>query len=122
MTEGGDDPPQPSRWLVEEAELAQHRSAVIVNALARQAVIDVERIHRAKRELHPSARRWQAAPRAEVRTPNRDLQHQALGSRVPVLHLYCQIGQRTHELAVVRPHSVAASAVIPPRLVIVPCV
>ena len=86
---------------MEEAKLAQHRSAVIVDALARQPVIDVERVHRAKRELHPSARRWQAAPRAEMRTADRDFQHQALGSRVPVLHFYCQIGHRAHELAVV---------------------
>ena len=122
MTEDGDDAPPPSHGLVKEAELTQHRSAVIVDALARQPVIGVKRIDRAKRELHPPPSRWQAAPRPEMRTPDRDLQNHAVGCRVPVLYLDCQIGQRAHELGVIRPHAVAASAVIPPRLVIVPCV
>src|SRR5438128_12086368 len=107
MTEGGHDPPQPARRLVEEAELAQYRCAIIVNALARQPVIDVERVHCAKRKLHSSAGRWEAAPWAEMRTPDRHLQHQALGSCVPVLHFYCQVGYRAHQLAVVRPYAVA---------------
>src|SRR5206468_12672392 len=75
MTQDGDDAPQSSPGLVEEAELAQHRSTVIVDALARQLVIGVERIYRAKRELQPPVRRRQAAPRTEMRTPDGDLQH-----------------------------------------------
>src|SRR6266540_42021 len=113
MTEGGDDPSRPSRGLVEEAELPQHRATVIVDALARQAVTGVERVDPAKREFQPSARRWQAAPRSKMRTPDGDLHHQAFGCHVPVLHLNCQIGQRAHDLCVIRSHAFAASAVIP---------
>src|SRR5438477_12404902 len=78
------------------------------------------RIDRAKRELHPPPSRWQAAPRPEMRTPDRDLQNHAVGCRVPVLYLDCQIGQRAHELGVIRPHAVAAAPMIPPWLIIVP--
>ena len=61
MTEDGDDAPPPSHGLVKEGELTQHRSAVIVDALARQPVIGVKRIDRAKRELHPPPSRWPGA-------------------------------------------------------------
>src|SRR5258708_86996 len=102
MTEDGDDAPQPSHGFVEETELTEHRSAVIVDALARQLVIGVERIDPAKRELHPPARRRQAAPWTEMRTPDGDLQHDALGCDVAVLYLNCQIGQGAQELDVIR--------------------
>src|SRR5690348_15038744 len=98
MTDGGDDASPPSRGLVEEAELAQHRSAVIVDALARQPVIGIERVDPAERELDPPARRWQAAPRAKMGPPDDDLQYQALGCHVPVFHLNCQIRHRAQEL------------------------
>src|SRR5205809_1069087 len=82
-----------------------------------QLVIGVERIDRANRELHPPARRWQPAPRSEMRTSDGDLQHHALRCDVTLLHLNRQIGQGPHEFGVIRPHAVAASAMIPPRLV-----
>ena len=55
-------------------------------------VIGIERVDPAKRKLHPSTRRWQAAPGAEMRASDGDLQHHALGCHVPVLHLDRQIG------------------------------
>jgi hypothetical protein len=62
MSKRSNDPPQASHGLVEEADLAQHRSAVIVDSLACQSVIGVECVDSAKPEFNRSTRRWQSAP------------------------------------------------------------
>src|SRR5512143_2111355 len=121
MTKSGYGAAPCTHWLMEQTELTQHCAAIIVDALSRQPVIGVELIDAAKREFDPSPCRRQAAPRPEMRTADDNLHDQSLGGLVPVLHLNCEIGQRAHELNVIRAHSVAASAMIPPRLVIVPC-
>jgi hypothetical protein len=119
MSEGGDNSAPPSRWLAEEPQLAQHRAAVIVDPLARQPVIVVERVNSAQLKLYPSARRRQAAPRTEMRASYCDLDDEALGRHVTVLDVDYQVGQRTQELGVIRAHAVAAYAVISPRLIII---
>ncbi len=87
MSKCSNDPPQASHGLVEEADLAQHRSAVIVDPLACQSVIGVECVDSAKPEFNRSTRRWQSAPSTSVRTTDGDLKHKAVGCHMPVFHL-----------------------------------
>src|SRR6266498_161679 len=78
MTKRSNYAPQTSHGLVEEAELAQHRSAVIVDPLAGQSVIGIECKDSAKPEFNWSACRRQSAPSTPVRTPDCDLKHKAV--------------------------------------------
>jgi hypothetical protein len=58
--------------LIENAQLSQNCSTVIIDFLPRQIVISVEGVYTAKRELDPSPRRLKATPRAEVCAANQD--------------------------------------------------
>src|ERR1700724_1945130 len=58
--------------LVENAELSQHRPAVVVDFFAGQTIILVKCVHPAKRELDSSPCRRKITPLSEVRTANHD--------------------------------------------------
>jgi hypothetical protein len=87
MTEHGNNPPEASHRVVEETELSQDRSAIIVNTLARQLAIGIKRVDPTKREFHPSACRRQTPPCIEVRTADQHFDHHTLRCNVPLRHL-----------------------------------
>lgn len=53
VAEGGENPPEPARRFAEKTELAENRRAVVIDALALQAIALVEREDPAERELDP---------------------------------------------------------------------
>src|SRR5262245_45358142 len=119
MTEDRDNATQSSPRFVEETELTHDRGAIIVNPFACKFVLRVKHEYAAKRKFQSAASCRQAAPFTKVRAANDDFQHDALGCDVPTLHLDREIGERAHELDVVRADPIAARAVICPRLVVV---
>jgi len=107
--------------LVENAELSQHRPAVVIDFFSRQAVIGIERVHAAKRELDPSSRRRKTTPPAEMRTVNHNLNQDGVVCYMPALYLNFQIRQRLHELLIKLADPAPALKVFAPRFVVVPC-
>jgi hypothetical protein len=81
------DLPDQTRWLVEDAELPQHRPTVVVDFFSGQTIIGVERVHPAKWKLDPSPSRRQTAPPAEMRSANYDFDNNRILSHMPLLYL-----------------------------------
>ena len=73
--------------LVENAELSQHRPSVVVDFFPGQTIIDVERVHTAKRELDSSPGRRKTTPPAEVRTANHDFNENCVLCNMLVVYL-----------------------------------
>jgi hypothetical protein len=119
MHQGGREAPERAFRLVEQTELAHDDPPVVVDALAGQPVVRVEREHATERKVHATAGCRHAAPGPQVRATNRDLEHDRIARDVPVSDLDREVGQRREELGVVGAHAVAANAVVLPRLVIV---
>jgi hypothetical protein len=104
---------------VENAELAQHRPAVVVDFFSGQSVIGVEGVDTAKWELHPPPGRRETAPGAELRSANHDFEDDCLVADVAPLDLDLQVRQSLHQLLVELADSVASVEVFAPGLVVV---
>jgi hypothetical protein len=81
---------------VENAELSQHRTAVVVDFFTSQTVVSVEGIHTAKWELDSAPCRGKATPPAELRTANGDFNHNGVVCDISSLYLDLQIGEGLH--------------------------
>jgi hypothetical protein len=75
--------------LMENAQLSQHRAPVVIDFFPGRAVIGVERVHTAKRELNSTPRRRKATPSAEVRTANYDFNENSVVCDMSALYLDC---------------------------------
>ena len=60
--------------LVENAELPQYGRSVVVDFFSRQAATGVKGVHGTKREFDSPPGGGKAAPRAEMSSPNDDLE------------------------------------------------
>ena len=81
---------------MENAELSQHRTSVVVDFFPGQTVIRVEGIHPAKWELDSAPRRRKATPTAEVRTANDHFNHDGVICDLSSLYLDLQVGKGLH--------------------------
>ena len=61
---------KPADWLAKDAKLREHGGAVIVNALASQLIVAIERVNAAKRNFNSPGGSGQAVPRACMRATN----------------------------------------------------
>lgn len=111
---------QSAERLVEDAELSQHRSPVVVDFFSGQTVIGVECVHTAERKLDSPPGRRKTTPPAEVRTANHDFNQDRVLCDVPALYIDFQVRQCLHQLLVKPADSVPALIVFAPRLIIVP--
>ncbi len=101
--------------------MSQHRPAVVVDFFSRQAVLSIERVHAAKRELDASSRRRKTTPPAEMRTVNHNFNQDGVVCDMPALYLNFQVRQRLHELLVKLADPGPTLKVFAPRFVVVPC-
>jgi hypothetical protein len=116
--DGTDATPEAVR-LTKDAELAEHGGAVIVDLLAREPVVFVERVNAAERKLDMKAGRRQAAPETPVVPANDDLEHDRCFAGVAPLHVDLQVGQGAQQVGIERTDAVAADIMGIPRLVVV---
>ncbi len=79
------DPAQNTSRFVEDAELPQDGSAVIVDSFTGQAVIGVEGVHAAERELDAPPGGRKATPGAEVCAANHDFHENGFLRHMPPL-------------------------------------
>jgi len=105
---------------MENAELPEHRAAVVVDFFSRETVIGVKRIHSAQREFHSPSRRGKAAPAAQVRSANDDLEQNGFVRDVTALDVNLQVGQGPHEPLIKPAHSIGSPVVFVPGLIVVP--
>src|SRR5262249_6451189 len=73
--------------LVEHADLPQHRRAVVVDLLAEQSIVLVERVDAAQGKLDVAAGAGQASPRPRVRAADDDLEDDRLFGDVAAAHV-----------------------------------
>ena len=106
---------------MEYAELPQHRSAVVIDSFAGQAIIGPKRIHTAEWELDAPPSRRQTTPSAEVRAADHDFNHDGILRHVSTPDFNLQVREGAHELLVKQAHSVPARIVFAPGLIIVAC-
>jgi hypothetical protein len=107
--------------LVENAELSQHRPAVVVDFFSSETVLGIERVHTAKWELDSSPRRRKTPPPAEVRTANHNFNHDCVVCDVSALYFDFEVRQRLHELLIKPADPAPALEVFAPRRVVVAC-
>ena len=93
--ENGDSSQQALR-LVENAELPQHRAAVVIDSFAGETVVGIEGIDTAKRELDTPAGGRKAAPRAEVSAANDDFNEDGIVGDMFSLNIDLQVRERVH--------------------------
>ena len=106
---------------MKDAELSQHRSAVVIDFLSLQAIIGVEGVNTAKRELDAPPSRRKTTPSAEVRAANDDLNQDGVVRDMAALHLDFQVRQRLHELLIKLTDASSTLVVFTPRLILVEC-
>jgi hypothetical protein len=111
--------PQNALGLVENAELPQHRAAIVIYFLSSQPVIVVERIHPAERELDSPPRCRKATPRSEMSSANYYFHEDGIVRHVAALYLDLQVRHCIHELLVKLANAIPALIVFAPRFVIV---
>jgi len=85
-----------------------------------QAIVRIERVHSAKRELDSPPRRRRTTPLSEVSAAKHDLHQNGVVCDLPPLYFDFRVRQRLHQLLVKQTNSVSAFLVFIPRLVIVP--
>ena len=73
--------------LVEDAELSQHGSPVVIDSFPCQTIIGIERVHTTERELDSSPRCRKTTPPSKVRTPNDDFDENGIIGDVLPLYL-----------------------------------
>src|SRR5438445_7629623 len=100
MSREGADLSQHGLWLVENAELSQHRSPIVVDFFSGQAIIGVERVHAAKRDLDWPPGGRQTAPLSEVGAANHDFDEDRVIRDMTALYFNLQVRQRLHQLLV----------------------
>ena len=100
-------------------ELSQHGSPIVIDFFPRQPVIAIEGINTAERNLDPPSRGWKAAPRAQMRPANHDLDENRIIRYMSPLHINHKVRQSRHQLLVKRPDAVPSLVVFSPRLVVV---
>ena len=120
MSSQNGDLSQNALRLVENAELSQHRSPVVIDLFSSQTVIRVEGVHAAERELDSSPRRRKTTPPAEMCTANHDFNQNRGVRDMSALYLDFQVRQRLHELLVKQADSIPPLIVFAPGLIIVP--
>src|SRR5687768_4277630 len=119
MSECRQDATESTGGLTKDSELPKYRPTVVVDALAREPIGSVERVDSAERELETPRRSRQSTPGAAVRTADDDLENDRIARHVTVLNVNREIGQRPHQLRVVRPHPIQSSTMIVPWLVVI---
>ena len=105
---------------MEDAELPQHRAAIVIDFFPSQAILGIERIDAAKRKLDSPPGRRKTAPFSQLRTANHDFKHNSIVGDMPALYFDFQVRQRPHQLPVKQPHAVATLIMFTPRLIVVP--
>ena len=113
------DLPQQALRLMKHPELSQHGSPVVIDFFPRQAVIAIEGINTAERNLDPPSGGRKAAPRSQMRPANQDLHENRVIRYMSPLHINHKIRQSRYELLVKRPDAVPSLIVFSPRLVVV---
>src|SRR5581483_10823354 len=111
--------PQRALWLVKHAKLAQHRAAVVVDALACQPVVLVECVHPAERNLNAPSGCRETAPRAQMRAANDDFNDDRIVGDVSMLDDDLKVRKRFHQARVKRADAVFAFVVFSPGLIVI---
>src|SRR4051812_42976224 len=118
MCQSDREAPSNAFGFVKNAELPQDSSPVIIDSLADEAVIVVERENGTQRELNTPPGRRKPAPRTAVRSANDRLKDDLLLGCVAPAHGNLQVRHRPQEIIVEGVHSIVASVVRVPRFVV----
>jgi hypothetical protein len=119
MSGQGAEASESALGIVENTDLPEYSGAIVIDFFSSQAVFGVEGIDAAERELHSPSGRRQAAPLAEMRAANDDLDQNGLVRDVLALYIDLQIRQRTHELRVETPDSIGTLIMFVPGFVVI---
>lgn len=119
MAQGDGHASKRSLRLMKQPELAHYCTPVVVDALAGESILGIEREDTAQREVQSPAGCGQpASPDPEVSSPNGNLENDRIGCNVPFAYVDREIGQGRQELGVVRTYRVEPKTVVPPWLVV----
>jgi hypothetical protein len=77
---------------MENPELSQYRSAIVINSFARKMILEVERVHAAERDLDSPPSRWQSTPLPKMGTANHDLKDNCIIRDMASLHPDFDVG------------------------------
>ncbi len=115
------DAPEGSLWLMENSQLPQNHSSVVVDSLSCQTVISTEGVHATKRNLYAPSRCGKTSPRPQLRAADDYLEYDCLGGDVPAHDLNVQVRQSGHKLRIELAHLFTAFVMLIPRFIIVAC-
>jgi hypothetical protein len=104
---------------MKDTDLPEDCCSIVVDSLSGEAIVGVKCVHPTKRELDPSARRWETTPIAEMGTADDDFKQNAVVGNVLALNFDFQVRQRLHQLLIEFTNPVAAPVVFPPGFIIV---
>src|SRR5262249_26229453 len=85
---------------MEDSQLPENRSAIVVDLLSGQAIVSVEGVNTAERNLDSPSGCGQSSPVAEVRPANNYFDYDGIIADMRVFHLNNQIWQRRHQLRI----------------------
>lgn len=106
--------------IAEEPDLLEDVPSIIVNALAGELAVFIERVESAQREGDRSAGRRETTPRAEVRAAGADLEGHTVVGYQPTRDVDAKIGKRDEEVFVISLNRVSPLVVLTPWLVVIP--
>lgn len=108
--------------LVEDAELPQHRRPVVVDPLAREALVYIEAEDAAEREFDVTAGRRQAPPRRVMPAADDGLEDDRTRAGMPLPHVDHEVRQRPQQIRVETGDRRPPRIMRGPGLVVIPSV
>ena len=119
MGEEDTDASNGSLRLMENSQLPQNHSSVVIDSLSCQAVIGTEGVHTTKRDLHRPSRCRETTPWAQLRTTYDHFENNGLSGYVSAHDLNTQVRQRPHKLPIELTHLITAFVMLIPGFIII---